>query len=1081
MKAKFISIIPLIFLLTFVVADVISINSGGGMGFIISPSQELEGFFSRVNILPIVSNVVLNSTFGTNTTFENLTVYYSSSDADGDPLINITDWRVDGNSLTVLNMPFDSRKYNGTIRDYSTYGNNGTLGGGNSNRIPVWNITGKIGGAYWFDGVDDFINGDGPVNIDNGDFTMTAWIWEDADTPNSWAGPMLVGNSYFAGFLFTSNRFLTYNGTHATSVSIAAPTRTWNYVVAVHNLTGKNITTYLNGDLVDTELYTGTLVDSNDKFAIGSRYQTGSSIFFNGTIDEVKIYNRSLSPEQIQVEYQAGLAGKSVETFVSQETEVFETWQVAVTPNDKFNDGITVLSNNLTIVGCGNLSDSGTTYTLKHNSSINGSTCFTISAEEVTLDCDGRSIIGNDTFGTYGVHILADDVTVRNCYIEGFQYQISVPEFDNSTLTLNTLNTTYSEGKGIQFFGAESNDMKISHNKMYGLYGISEASTITNGWEILNNTIETNDSGGASVYLSGLNNSVMANNTITHYGESSNALQFLGYNTNLTGNMVTSLGYTSIYLMGTSNNLRVENNTGLSKSGFPGLYGGYWIDSVFYNNNFTGAPGLGAQIYGVLSGTFFINNTFQGDNFAGLTFFPSASEGVFENNTMIGVNDKDGIYTHDTAGSYDITFRNNTITTNTGRGIYSNAQSYNLSFYWNTFTDSSGYFVQDFNGTNHYNTTVNGVAQGNFYFNISSLEIFDSSGDGWGDTGADYPVSNLTWISKFSNYGIDYGPATEEEDVTVPIITVHFPLNETYNTSTIWFNATANEAISAWIVNYNGTNVTLPSVNTTLEVEDGNHHLLLYANDTSGNWGVNDTIYFTVDTIPPIVNIISPNETNYTTLDVDFNVTIIESENISTCLYSLNQTANVTMNRLNDTYFWYEPSLTTGTHNVTFYCNDTINNWGTNSTNFTILDEAAISISLSPNLAWNVNWTLLTLPADDLDATGNNGTGPTTYYVNLSVTSTTADLYVRADGDLLTGDLDVLGLGNETFVVNSTNSSVPDLSRLTMSTSYTLIGENLANESVVYMKFYLDAPTGQAAGEYLNNLNFKAVSNGQTP
>ncbi|MDP2947846.1 MAG: hypothetical protein Q8N88_07050, partial [Nanoarchaeota archaeon] len=98
---------------------------------------------------------------------------------------------------------------------------------------------------------------------------------------------------------------------------------------------------------------------------------------------------------------------------------------------------------------------------------------------------------------------------------------------------------------------------------------------------------------------------------------------------------------------------------------------------------------------------------------------------------------------------------------------------------------------------------------------------------------------------------------TEERTITIgeiitpPIINVISPANTTYTTSTIWFNASINEPASAWIVNYNGTNVTLSNINTSLTVEDGTHQLLLYANDSDGTWGLNDSIYFTVQNCNP--------------------------------------------------------------------------------------------------------------------------------------------------------------------------------------------------------------------------------------
>ncbi|MFA5953202.1 MAG: hypothetical protein WC812_01285 [Candidatus Pacearchaeota archaeon] len=285
------------------------------------------------------------------------------------------------------------------------------------------------------------------------------------------------------------------------------------------------------------------------------------------------------------------------------------------------------------------------------------------------------------------------------------------------------------------------------------------------------------------------------------------------------------------------------------------------------------------------------------------------------------------------------------------------------------------------------------------------------------------------------------------------------------------FENQLNNSVFSTLLN-NG-NLSLGDVwKCSLKVSDGEYN---------SSW-IDSNELTIIDITNPNVTIVHPNSSaNYTSLDIDFNISISENENISWCGYSVNGTANVTMIRLNDSYFWHEPpNLTVGLNNVTFYCNDTSGNWGTNFTNFTILDEAAIAIQLSPALSLTVNWTLESLPANDLNAEGNNLTGDTLYWVNLSVTATTADLYVKADGDLQTLDLDILGLGNETFCANLTNSSVPDLNRLIMNTSYVLIAEDLPS-SIIYLKFYLDAPSGQAAGTYLNNLDFKAVNHGNTP
>ena len=49
-----------------------------------------------LNSEPVVSNVVLNSSSGTNLTDENITVYFDVLNLDGDSIKNITNWYNDG-------------------------------------------------------------------------------------------------------------------------------------------------------------------------------------------------------------------------------------------------------------------------------------------------------------------------------------------------------------------------------------------------------------------------------------------------------------------------------------------------------------------------------------------------------------------------------------------------------------------------------------------------------------------------------------------------------------------------------------------------------------------------------------------------------------------------------------------------------------------------------------------------------------------------------------------------------------------------------------------------------------------------
>src|SRR3989344_2603412 len=254
---------------------------------------------------PTAPTLNLNSSSGANSTNENLTVYISgSTDADGNSIYNITDWRINGSSLAVLNMPFDNNNAT-NVTDYSTYGKSGNITGAN------WTSSGKVGGAY------DFSSGGSiyifPTNdLDVQNLTISLWF----NTTNG-----------------GSTVWIFEKGTINTQYSL---------ILAFGNLTFRTV---------------------NASATIGSF--PGLDLFnFNGRMDELMIFNRSLSAEQIASIYQDGLANHSVTKIVSNETKVGENWSVMVTPNDLYLDGTPKLSHNLTI-----LSTPPTAPTLNLNSS----------------------------------------------------------------------------------------------------------------------------------------------------------------------------------------------------------------------------------------------------------------------------------------------------------------------------------------------------------------------------------------------------------------------------------------------------------------------------------------------------------------------------------------------------------------------------------------------------------------------------------------------------------------------------------------------------------------------------------------
>jgi hypothetical protein len=203
--------------------------------------------------------------------------------------------------------------------------------------------------------------------------------------------------------------------------------------------------------------------------------------------------------------------------------------------------------------------------------------------------------------------------------------------------------------------------------------------------------------------------------------------------------------------------------------------------------------------------------------------------------------------------------------------------------------------------------------------------------------------------------------------------------------------------------------------------------------------------------------------------------------------YNPNTTASLNKDQSQTINFWVNATGTTDTTHTFFaYANLTSNlsiNNQTSNWNVTIVNQSfSVAIDLSSKLASQINWTLSTIPAYNQSAEGNNGTLVTEYWVNISASAGTADLYLKASGNLTTSGGSILGLGNETYSYNSSNSSVPSDAKYQLTTNF---ADNKIADAVtsglVYLKFFLTVPSGQPAGTYNNTVDFKAVQTGQSP
>jgi len=163
-------------------------------------------------------------------------------------------------------------------------------------------------------------------------------------------------------------------------------------------------------------------------------------------------------------------------------------------------------------------------------------------------------------------------------------------------------------------------------------------------------------------------------------------------------------------------------------------------------------------------------------------------------------------------------------------------------------------------------------------------------------------------------------------DTTPPTISILSPQNKTYATTYISLTFTVDESVT-WIgYSTDGrANVAITGNTTLFGLSDGWHNLIVYASDTAGNIGASEMVYFRIDTNPPTISILSPENTTYPVTSTNaVPLTFTVNEITSWIGYSFYGQANMTITG-NTTL----SGLVDGTHSIVVYAKDTAGNTGT--------------------------------------------------------------------------------------------------------------------------------------------------------
>ena len=248
----------------------------------------------------------------------NITMGYNDSvDGDISP--------ANGEGL-VLYYHFDNRSIgeNDThVYDYSGNENNGTWNGSLTGVFGFNSSQAIFNGSFSFDGKDDYVEIDGTNNLNFTDeLTISAWVYKVGNNTNSTftngTSQTIIGRfNGFSGHNHNSLRLLSdgrinaifQNGSNTLNANGSVITDNKWYFLAF-TLNSSHSTVYLDGNVDFTTTSINLAWGNNaSKWRVGNENRT--DWFFNGSIDEVMMFNRSLNSLEVKDLYVKGRANWS--------------------------------------------------------------------------------------------------------------------------------------------------------------------------------------------------------------------------------------------------------------------------------------------------------------------------------------------------------------------------------------------------------------------------------------------------------------------------------------------------------------------------------------------------------------------------------------------------------------------------------------------------------------------------------------------------------------------------------------------------------------------------------------------------
>ncbi|MBT3324403.1 hypothetical protein HN681_03140 [archaeon] len=877
----------------------------------------IDSTFPQINF---TSPTLGNGSTTTNSSFE---INLSISEANLNEIIyswNNTNYTYYNNSLMIM-YNFDNVSALGENSSYVVdLSSNNYHGLGSSDAR--YNSSGKYGGSFMFDGVDDYIEVNS-FDMPETNFAVSFWFKTsdpntgifDASQTGSWG--------YHDRNIYLQNGNLNFRlwAEETITTTDTYNDDLWHHTVALVDENGMKL--YVDGSLKVTGSKTSSDASASNNIIIGYGVYPLAKPYYNGSLDEFKIWNNSLSANDVYQQYVSnlnkinstqwylyvnqslnsttGLVDGDYTYFVSSKDNVGNINLTTISTitidsvdvdgpiinfvnleNNSFSSDVNLIINytvtDLNLDACWYSND-----TMSVNISLgSGGNCSNITNVVWNEGSHNLTVWANDTLGNEASSITSFTIDTNSPVIN---YEDQA-ETDESKLTRNNIYVNVSV--------TEINEVNITYNLYYSNHTLVNSSTFTDTTRSINWTglSETNYNFNVTVYDNATNSASTLTRTVSI--DTTNPLITIDspFNQNY---IVSSISY------------NISSNENLS-SCVVSIDDWVTNSSLTLNSSLTGATFTNLSVIdSTYTARFWCNDTFGNINNTRSVNFT-----IDTNSPVINYEDQAE------ADEAKLTRDNIYVNVNVVETDEANI-TFNLYYSNHTLVNSSIFSAS----TRSINWTS--LSDASYKFNVT---VYDNSSNSASTTTRSISI-----------------------DTTNPLITIISPISQTYISSLISFNISSNEALSSCSYSLdNWSTSSSLSLNDSLtgatytdsSVSDGSYIVRYSCNDTFGNLNNTEFLSFAIDTVNPVLNIISPSSFEY----FNYNESIILNYSIltddtSSCWYNLDRGNNQTINNCQN----FTLNLSESSHVVELWVNDSANLQGSDNVNFTI-DLTKPSINL---------------------------------------------------------------------------------------------------------------------------------------